>query len=696
MSFPESNSDAWFDAELRNVPLPGGLLERLRHVAEASDEELDAALRAVPVPANLGTRLQRIGERQVRWAKFRHLAAAALILVAVGLGYFGLTLSFMASLRSESPQAPQLAAQLRLKATEEPQPVEFNDLVMPLDIDVEVPLAPWLRAPTLTSPILEDYLAQAAAPKPSFFENIDLMADKNLALWPLGAPVDQGDTLEDLRKVAGLKPRGIDFPLVHGYDIAFLSKTGFHPFVNPGANPKLRSLVVPLGVDTESYDLARRYLEDGELPPRSELRTEEFLAALDYQYPRPGQRALGLFVAGGPSPFHAHGLQLLQLGVQAKLPPSGNRQPTRLTLVVDASGSMNWGGRIEMIRRAVHRFTAQLIPEDRVSVVVFNDQSYPLIENASRAQRDQLLAAIDALPTEGPTNVAAGLRRAYTLACHESPSDTMANRVVLLTDGLAGLDEATAQRIDQRLAEAAASGTRLDIIDLSQERDEANPDPLLSRLAHKGGGQVHRATSVDQIRWALEEILTGQSRLVATDVQLRITFNPKAVELYRLLGHEPRTVIALKPAHPQADFRAGQSATALCELRLIPNGASEVATAELTWRDPQSGASQRINQTIQRGQFVAYLHQAPLPLQAAAMMAEAAEQLRGSLPLFNPAWPSPGSLEPVEQASRQIDSRLLQRPTYLAFLGLLEKAATARPYRSGGEVRSRFWRESGK
>ena len=78
------------------------------------------------------------------------------------------------------------------------------------------------------------------------------------------------------------------------------------------------------------------------------------------------------------------------------------------------------------------------------------------------------------------------------------------------------------------------------------------------------------------------------------------------------------------------------------------------------------------------------------------MMAEAAEQLRGSLPLFNPAWPSPGSLEPVEQASRQIDSRLLQRPTYLAFLGLLEKAATARPYRSGGEVRSRFWRESGK
>lgn len=697
MSFPEPNSDAWLEAELRNVPLPGGLLERLRRVAELSDEELDAALRAVPVPVDLPRRLQRVGERQIRWAQFRHLAAAALILVAVGLGYFGLTLSFMANLRPEpARKGPQLATQLQSKPVEEKPLVEPEDLAMTLDTDVGNPLTPWPLAPELTMPFLEERMAPAPWPNRGLPEGVDLMADKNLALWPLGAPVDNGDALADLRKVAGLKPRGIDFPLVRGYDIAFLSKTGFHPFVSPAAHPQLRSLVVPLSVDTESYDLARRYLEDGELPPRTELRTEEFLAAFDYQYPRPSQQPLGLFAAGGPSPFHANGLQLLQLGVQAKQIPPGNRPATRLTLVVDVSGSMNWGGRIEMIRQAFHRFTQQLGPQDRVSVVVFSDQSYALIENATRAQRGQLLAAIHALPTEGPTNVAAGLRMAYTLAQGEATSSHAVHRVVLLTDGLAGLDEATAARIDQRLTEAAASGILLHVVDLSQEREESEPDPLLSRLARKGGGHVHRATSVDQIRWALEEILTGRSQLVAADAQLRITFNPKAVEVYRLLGHEPRTVIALKPAHPQADFFAGQSATALCELRLLPNGANEVALAELTWRDPTNGELQRTSQTIQRGQFVAYLHQAPLPLQMAAMMAEAAEQLRGSLPLFNPAWPNPGSLEPVEQLSRQVDSRLLERPTYSAFLGLLTKAATAGPYRSGGDSRSRFWRESGK
>lgn len=698
MSSPDSNFDAWLDTELREVPLPAGLLARLHKVAELSDAELDADLQAVAIPAGLAKRLKWIGERETRRMRRYHLATAALLLVAVGLGYVGLTVGFLASLRPSAPPAPHhLASQLKLKLPEESPPIETaDDLAIVLDLEPELP--PELQPPgvefALSFPL--DGLALRPLPPWELPGNVDLMADKSMALWPLGSPVDNGDALEDLKKVAGLKPRGINFPLVVGYDVAFLSRTGFHPFVAPALNPQLRSLAAPLSVDTESYDLARRYLDDGELPPRSELRTEEFLAAIDYQYPRPTKQALGVFVAGGPSPFHGNNLQLLHLGVQAKLASSSNRPAARLTLLVDASGSMSWGGRTEMIRQAFGRFAARMAPNDRVSLVVFSDQSYALVEDASRGQREQLKAAIASLPADGPTNLAAGLRMAYSLAQRSTPSKDVANRVVLLTDGLAGMDEATAMQIDRRLKEAAASGTQLHVIDLSQEREEVEPPPFLSRLASKGGGRVHRATSVDQIDWALEAILTGRSQIVAADAQLRVTFNPKAVEVYRLLGHEPQTVVSLKPAPPEADFFAGQAATVLCELRLLPNAANDVAWVELTWRDPFSGESHRINQTVQRGQFVASLHQAPLPFQASAMVAETAEQLRGSLPLFNPTWPNPGSLEAVRQRSHQVDSRLLERPTYAAFLALLEKAATARPYRSGGDARTRFWRESGK
>jgi Ca-activated chloride channel family protein len=351
---------------------------------------------------------------------------------------------------------------------------------------------------------------------------------------------------------------------------------------------------------------------------------------------------------------------------------------------------------MEMIRQATRRLVDRLVPNDRVSLVVFSDQSYSLIEDATRDQADQLKAAIDALPTGGSTNLAQGLRCAYAVAQRVPSSEKLVNRVVLLTDGLTAIDGPTAVQIDQRLAEAAASGTRLHVVDLSQEREQEDRDPLLSRLAQKGGGGVHRATSVAQIGWALDEIVTGRSQRVAADAQLHITFNPKAVEVYRLLGHEPRAVVALKTASPDTDFYVGQSATVVCELRLRPNGPNDVATVELTWRDPQNGAAHRINQTIVRGQFAAYLNQAPAPLQAAAMVAEAAEELRGAMPPFNPAWPNPGPLEPVLQLSRQVDPHLLERPSYSAFLALLEKAVAVRPSRGGGDARLRALRDSSK
>lgn len=86
-------------------------------------------------------------------------------------------------------------------------------------------------------------------------------------------------------------------------------------------------------------------------------------------------------------------------------------------------------------------------------------------------------AAIATLPTDGPTNLAAGLRTAYGLAQRVTPSTELANRVVLLTDGLAGMDEATAMQIDRRLKEAAVSGVQLHVVDLSQEREEVEPPP---------------------------------------------------------------------------------------------------------------------------------------------------------------------------------------------------------------------------
>ena len=56
----DSKSDRWISAQLRQVPLPEGLLERLRAVAQQSDGELDALLSDVAVPDGLVARLREI------------------------------------------------------------------------------------------------------------------------------------------------------------------------------------------------------------------------------------------------------------------------------------------------------------------------------------------------------------------------------------------------------------------------------------------------------------------------------------------------------------------------------------------------------------------------------------------------------------------------------------------------------------
>jgi len=53
-------SKGWFEAELRNVPLPDDLSARLKGIAAASDETIDATLREVPLPAGLLAQLKSV------------------------------------------------------------------------------------------------------------------------------------------------------------------------------------------------------------------------------------------------------------------------------------------------------------------------------------------------------------------------------------------------------------------------------------------------------------------------------------------------------------------------------------------------------------------------------------------------------------------------------------------------------------
>ena len=391
------------------------------------------------------------------------------------------------------------------------------------------------------------------------------------------------DRLPELAvKATQLAPRGIDWPLVPGAHREFLVMTGFHPFVSPAANARLATCQPPLVADAASYELAQRYLERNEMPSPERVHTEDFLAAAAYDFPKPVGRNVGLSLLGGPSPI-TDGCMLLQVGIQARDIDSNAHSPEHLIFLVDTSASMRWGSRIEMVRKAMHSLGAWLGKDDRLSLVTFNQGAHVLVEDVRSQNLGIFLEAADSLSAEGSTDVFSGLRVAYTLARQTTAAAHPSARVVLLTDGLFDLDPSWAQQIEHQAADAAAHGIALHVIDLGQQREA---DPQLAALAKAGQGGVHRATHSEELRVALRDVVTGHSQIMARDARLQVTFNPKAVLEYRLLGHEATEWGGLLPASVLSDLHAGQSATVVYEVRLAPSVRSVLARPARTRPPP--------------------------------------------------------------------------------------------------------------
>jgi Ca-activated chloride channel family protein len=717
-----SPADSKLDAQLRNVPLPDGLLDRLMALPLAGDdcldelvrdvaippnllswlqaipltddEGLDEALRNVPVPPDLVTSCHYPGRRFAARLKGRRIdrvfrlsrfAMAASLILAISLS---LGSAMLIKLVVDSFSGPQPGTFVKREPVP-PAPMkesleaswgmiagdgngDLGQTPQAIDARREIALAELPPAAVVES---RDQIASAMLPRGADPRQLpDAMGSHNN--W---------DTQSDLpTRVANLVPHGLDWPIVPGDNRQFLQRTGFHPFVSPSENQRLQSCPVPLAVEPLSYELARRYAERNELPPEKRVRTEEFLSAVDYNFSRPHRESLGLIAAGGPSPISGEGYCLLQIGVQARQTDSAHHSAKHLVFLIDTSTSMCWGSRMEIVRHALGDLSAIVGPEDRLSLVTFNQAAHVLVEDSNRDAMPQFLAAVNSLSADGATNIVGGLREAYGVARQTLGTGQPAARVVLLTDGLLDLEAETARTIQQQVAEAADQKIPLDVIDLGQQKET---DPQVAAIAQAGGGTIHRAISNEQVRWALREIVTGRSQLVARAARLQVTFNPKAVLEYRLVGHESVDWDGLLPGPLEADFHEGQAATALFEVRIAPDGPHDVASAELTWYSPDGEKTlagkvmQRSRLMVDRRQFAGSLTSSAPSLQEAAVVAYTAEVLRRSPFIFqrHAGLTMPAALFRAVELSGQIDSQLQLRPSFDQFVALIRQEMKAHP-----------------
>jgi len=223
-------------------------------------------------------------------------------------------------------------------------------------------------------------------------------------------------------------------------------------------------------------------------------------------------------------------------------------------------------------------------------------------------------------------------------------------------------------RIEAALTAQAAAGLPLSVIDLAQQYE---PDGQLARLSAAGRGGLHQAATPAQVRRALREELYGVSQTAASDVRLSVTFNPKSVLLYRLLGHEAAP--AAPAAKLAADLHFDQAAAGLYELLLVPEGEELLAEVTVQWRDAAGGEEREERRSIHRSQIAGSFAESSAALQAAALAAETAELLRGSYFARNGSWAA------LLATAGQADSGLRTSPAFGEWESFVRDLQQARP-----------------
>jgi hypothetical protein len=426
---------------------------------------------------------------------------------------------------------------------------------------------------------------------------------------------------------------------------------------------------------TDSFDEALLLTAERKLPSRDIIRTEEFLAAMDYGFSPPGGAPLAVRTAVGPSPWVATGSSLLQVAAQARLLARDRDSGSHVVAILDASATMGWERRWQNVLAGLRQYVERMHPADRLTLIVMGEKAEIVAERKASPEALVAIAALPKQPLAKVVSIVDALRLASE-AAERGLSDGPL-RIALLTDGDLGLGQPALEEIKTIVKSSLSNDARLEVLDVRQEETlDAEFDGLVvaTEIPRIGRSAVAHVATAGEIRWRLVELAVGKSQSVASRATMKVKFKPDAVARYRLIGHEATsmatTITGLTSATVEADLRSGEVATGLFEVFLKPDGGDTIATVELTWQDPKTGAVQKAEQNVTRLQLAPSFHQSPLSLQMAALAAETAEILRNSW--FTP--PSSHSLTHVAELGALLNSRLRSRPSFARLMTLVEQA----------------------
>ena len=379
-------------------------------------------------------------------------------------------------------------------------------------------------------------------------------------------------------------------------------------FINAAANPLS---TFGADVDTASYAVFRRSINEGRVPKNQGLRVEEMINYFKYDYPNPkaGEPfSVTTEVAGCP---WNKDTKLMLVGAKTRELSQEERPASNIVFLLDISGSMYGRDRLSLIKASILSMLPKLTAQDRISIVTYSGAERFIIDGVPGDHHATIMKALSLFEASGVTNGEAGIKMAYAVA-KKNYIKGGNNRIILGTDGDLNVGISSTNELKALIEKKRESGIFLSVLGVGMGNYKDN---RLEALADYGNGSYHYIDTLREGRRVLVDEFMSTVFVAAKDVKFQVDFNPGKIKGYRQIGYETRKLNAEDFADDKKDggeVGAGHQVTILYEI--VENGSSvevpepsskyqkveavksdEYATVKLRYKKPDGDVSTELS-----------------------------------------------------------------------------------------------------
>lgn len=227
---------------------------------------------------------------------------------------------------------------------------------------------------------------------------------------------------------------------------------------------------------------------------------------------------------------------VLRINLQGERPPAETVDlPLNVAVVLDRSGSMKGGNRIEYARQGALQVLEMLGADDTFALVSYSTEvtvDVPARTVKDAGDRDLIRRLIERIEPTQSTALYAGVKAGGDEVLKNLDPEKV-NRVILLSDGLANRGPSSPREITELGLELARKGVQVSTIGLGEDYNE----DLMTALANAGDANYYYVQDIERLPGIFEDELGRLAQVVARDIEIEVTL-PEGVKGIEVLGRD--------------------------------------------------------------------------------------------------------------------------------------------------------------